>query len=79
MRVAVFTEAALGAGGANTEVTQVMAVVICVQGQRVPPSAAGAVKKKKICDIILVVYRLNSSLNMTQTFPHISSIHSADL
>lgn len=47
MRVAVFAEAALGAGGADAEVAEVMAVVLRVKSQRVPPSSSRSINKNE--------------------------------
>lgn len=40
--VAVLTEAALSAGRADTQITQIVTIIISVQGQRVPPSTTGS-------------------------------------
>lgn len=47
MRVAVLAEAALGAGGADAEVAQVVPVVICDVRQVVAASATGSGGEKR--------------------------------
>lgn len=46
VRVAILTEAALSAGGANTQITKIVTVIFSVQGQRVPPSTTGSGTKE---------------------------------
>lgn len=47
MRIAIFAQTTFGAGGAYAEVTQVVAIVLRIQSQWIPPSATSAKKKKR--------------------------------